>query len=187
MIDSRRADTGGDDTAGRSSRGQLVLLGAGLLALALLPVALAFVQLGSHPDVAARTAPEHDTRGVLRGLDRAVDTAARQVSGEYAWSSRSAALAAFERNLSRAVERVESSAVEQSVVVRVSRNHAAASAWAAENCPSGPRRQFGACRVTDGVVVQSRAEETHVVAVAVSVRLLDRRGATRVVAVLTVP
>lgn len=55
-------------------------------------------------------------------------------------------------------------------------NESATRAWARENCPVGPNRQFGACRASDGVVVQERAGDTTVLAVAFDVRATTGRG-----------
>ncbi len=41
--------------------------------------------------------------------------------------------------------------------------------WALRNCPDGPARDFGQCVADDGVVVQERAGETAIVAVAIDV------------------
>ena len=49
----------------------------------------------------------------------------------------------------------------------------------AANCPGGPNRDFGPCEATDGVVVQERAGETVVLAVAFDVRVTTERGWSR--------
>ena len=162
-------------------RGQLVLLTAALAALALLPLVVAYLQLGAHPDVGARAAPDHETDRVVRALERAVDNASRAMSGTDPWADRSATLVSFDRTLRADRREIETARLEQGVSVRVRRNTTAAHAWVSASCPGGPNRQFGDCAVRDGVVLQERAGETYVVAVAFEVRVVDPSGETVVV------
>nr|WP_137283748.1 hypothetical protein [Halorussus salinisoli] len=69
------------------------------------------------------------------------------------------------------LEALRSSRVESGTVYQVGYNQTAASAWRQANCPGGPDtdRQFGDCEARQGVVVQERAGETHVLAVAFDV------------------
>jgi hypothetical protein len=62
------------------------------------------------------------------------------------------------------------------VAYAVRYNRSAASAWVDEQCPRGDGRWFGHCRSVDGVVVQERAGETTVLAVAYDVRITTPRG-----------
>ena len=163
-------------------RGQLVLLTAALAALALLPLVVAYLQLGAHPDVGARAEPGHETDRVVRALERAAGNASRAVSGTDPWADRAATLAAFDRTLRPDRREIETARLDRGVSVRVRRNTTAAESW--PGCPSGPNRQFGDCVVRDGVVVQERAGETYVVAVAFEVRVIDPSGETVVVRVV---
>jgi len=62
------------------------------------------------------------------------------------------------------------------VAYSVDYNRSAARAWAREGCPKGPGRRFGSCDARDGVVVQERAGETTLLAVAFDVRVTTARG-----------
>lgn len=165
-----------------ASRGQMVLLAAALAALALLPAVIAYLQLGAHPDVGARAEPGHETDRVVRALERAADNASRAVSGTDSWGERETTLAAFDRTLRSDRREIETARLGRGVSVRVRRNATAAESWS--GCPSGPNRQFGDCVVRDGVVLQERAGETYVVAVAFEVRVIDPSGETVVVRVV---
>lgn len=167
-----------------SRRGQLVLLAAALAAVALVPVAAAYFQLGAHPDVTARTDPGVESDRVLRGLDRAVTNASIGVSGSYAWSDREAAATRIERAMTADAAAIARAAANRSTVVTVGFNATAAAS--VDRCPDGPNRAFGDCTGRDGLVLQERAGETHLVAVALDVRVIDPRGATRLTVVLTV-
>ncbi|MEZ3116163.1 hypothetical protein RYH80_09575 [Halobaculum sp. MBLA0147] len=165
-------------------RGQLVLVTAALAALALLPVAVAYLQLGAHPDVTARTAPDVGVDGTVRALDRVATDAAWAVSGTRTWANRSAAVAAFGDRFASGADRIATARADETVAVDVTRNTTAARAWATRSCPSGSNRAFGPCRVREGVVVQERVGETAVLAVGVTVRLVAPHGRARVTVVL---
>lgn len=167
----------------RRDRGQLVLLAAALAALALVPLVVAYLQLGVHPDVAARTDPGHETDRIVRSLDRATANASRFVSAEYRWANRSDALAVFDRTLTPDVRRIEQSRLVESVAINVTRNATVAQRWADSSCPGGQNRQFGDCVVENGIVLQERAGETYVLAVGLDVVVSGPRGTTEVVIV----
>ncbi|MFB6308591.1 MAG: hypothetical protein ABEH35_04600, partial [Haloarculaceae archaeon] len=126
-------------------RGQLVLVAAALVAVALGPILLAYLQLGYHADVQATGDYGEPTAQVTRVLDRAVSTTAADVTGEYGWTERDAAVAALRAALSPRIRNVERSGVERGTVHNVTYNQSAARKWAARNCPGGPDRQFGDC------------------------------------------
>lgn len=165
-----------------ADRGQLVVLAAALAALALLPVVFAYLQLGAHPDVAARTEPGHETDRVVRALARAVGNASRAVAGDD-WTNRTATRSAFDRTLRPDRREIETARLDRGVSVRVRRNATVAASWADASCPGGPNRQFGDCVARDGVVLQERAGEAYVVAVALEVRVVGPSGRTTVVRV----
>ncbi|MFB6135434.1 MAG: hypothetical protein ABEJ04_01620 [Halobacteriaceae archaeon] len=159
-------------------RAQVVLLAAAVVALALLPVVTAYLQLGYHGDVAVEEGSP--TVGDLRrALSRGVDRTARTVDPpSYNWTAREAAVTAFRSVLAPGLNRLRAT---DGAVVRVSYNRSAARRLARTGCPRGPDRQFGDCRSLSGVVVQNRAGRTHLVAVAFDVRVLGgrrRAGAT---------
>lgn len=170
---------GGEDErrhAGGVDRGQLVLVAAAALAVALVPMGMAYLQLGYHGDV---TAVEDDQPGAnaIRLLERAVHAAAAESAGR-PWSARQGVVAVAGRSLDEDVRTLETARVGDGIVVEVGRNGTAAAAWARSNCPGGPERQFGPCDVVDGVVVQERAGETHLVAVGFDLRVTSSNGVT---------
>jgi hypothetical protein len=61
-------------------------------------------------------------------------------------------------------------------VVSVTRNDTAARQWARTACPRGRARAFGACVATEGVVTQTRANSTALVAVAVDISVRGADG-----------
>lgn len=156
-------------------RGQLVLVAAAVLALALVPVAFAYLQLGYHDDVRAQSADHDAAAETVRLLERAVHEAATRTTGR-PWAGRAGVANQVNRSLEDDVETVESAQVERGVASRISQNGSAASSWATESCPDGVDRDFGSCETRGGLVLQERAGETHVVAVAFDVHLVEPAG-----------
>jgi len=152
-------------------RAQLVLAAAALVAVALAPVVVAYLQLGYHADVSATEEFDAPDRNAERLLSRAVHDAASETTGAFAWDERTEAAAAVRDELRPRLDALRSSRVESGTVYRVAYDQTAAEAWSDANCPGGPNRQFGDCEATQGVVVQERAGETHVLAVAFDVRV----------------
>ncbi|MFC7019925.1 MULTISPECIES: DUF7261 family protein [Haloarcula] len=161
-------------------RGQLVLVAAALVAVALAPIVLSYLQLGYHGDVRATADHGDQTRDARRTLDRAVATAQSGVTGEYAWSRRRAAVTEVRGRLEPRLERLRTSEVDAGTVHAATYNGTVAGAWADERCPGGPARQFGACAVDRGVLVQNRTGVTHVVGVGFDLTTTTPRGETRV-------
>jgi hypothetical protein len=166
--------TGG--AADRRERGQMVLVAAGVLAVALAPMVLAYLQLGYHPDVQASTDYDAPVANAERLLDRAVHEASDEVPGTYDWRDRRDAVDAVRTNLEPRLETLATARIEQGTAYRTSYNQSAAQQWASDNCPGGPDRQFGSCGARRGVVVQERAGRTHVLAVALDVTVTTERG-----------
>lgn len=160
-------------------RGQLVLLAAAVLAVALVPMALAYLQLGYHGDVAAASTGDAPLRDAERTLDRALHDAVDSIPQRHPWSNRTGAVTEVRHRLRDDLSTLNRSGVESGTAFAVSYNHSRAVVWADENCPSGPARQFGPCRADRGVVVQSRANQTHVLAVAFDVRVTTPDGRWR--------
>lgn len=160
-------------------RAQLVLLAAGVVALAMVPVVAAWLQLGYHGDVRAdaeRTdgdAAESIERTLSVGLHDAI--ADRPAPDD--WENRSSVVETVRSRLSPALHTVRGSRAAAAVTVQY--NQSAARRLASDRCPRGPDREFGPCDAVDGVVVQSRYNTTHVVAVTVDVQLVDERRAAR--------
>ena len=164
-------------------RGQMVLAAAAVLALALVPLGFAYLQLGYHEDVAATTEPERPGGETLRLLERAVYDAGDEATG-HPWSGREGAAAQVDDALATREREIEAVGVGDGVAARIERNASAADSWAASNCPSGPGRLFGDCEALGGIVVQERAGGTHLLAVAYDVRVVDDRGETALTVVV---
>jgi hypothetical protein len=158
--------TGGN--ADRSGRGQLVLVAAAALAVALVPLVLAYLGLGYHDDIHAGsgTAPAGQTE---TALDRALHDAADGVPSEYSWRERSAAVDTVRDRLAGPIASITAGSLDRGTAVTVGYNETRAARWAAEHCPGGPDRQFGACRADRGVIVQERDGRTHVLGAAFDV------------------
>lgn len=156
-------------------RGQLVLAAAAVVALALAPVVLAYLQLGFHPDVVAST--DYDSHGAdaRRFLERSVHEAGANATGR-AWGEREAAVDAMRDELAPRLTTLNASRVAEGVAYAVRYNHSAASSWASGSCPGGRGRAFGLCRADRGVIVQERAGETTVLAAAFDVTVTTPRG-----------
>lgn len=153
-------------------RAQLVVLAAATVALALLPMAAAYLQLGYQGAPDARSDPPLALAD--DALSRGADRAAAGVPRRYNWSERRAAARAVDRRLAswyRAVEEADSRLL-------LAPDNRTATRIATRECPAGPDRVFGRCVADRGVVVQERDGETHVVAAAVAVRVLggDRQA-----------
>lgn len=159
-------------------RAQLVLAAAAVLAVALAPIVFAYLQLGYHADVAASGEYTTPGRNAERVLSRGVHEAAAGTPSEYDWSERSAAIDEVRSRLAPNVDALRSSRVESGTAYRISYNETAAESWRSRNCPRGPNRRFGECTDDEGIVVQNRTGQTHVLAVAFDVRIVTERGTT---------
>jgi thioester reductase-like protein len=179
LTTARPQSLGGDD------RGQLVLAAAGVVAVALLAMTAAYLQLGAHPDVTAErdVGPREATDSAVGVLSRAVDQARVAHAGR-AWSERDAVVDAVHDDLGTALESLETSRIAKGTAYSVAYDQAAASEYATEHCPRGDGRAFGDCEAIAGVVVQERAGETTVLAVAFEVTVTTPDGETTVVVVL---
>lgn len=167
-----------DAVAWRDRRGQVVLLAAATVAIALVPMLVAYLQLGYHADVEASAEFESPVRDAERELGHAVRHAERSIAGDYAWSEREAARRGFLEAFEPARRQLERARVEDGIAVEVARNRTAGDAWAREACPSGPKRAFGPCRADGGIIFQERAGETHLLGAAFDVRVTTSDGWT---------
>ena len=151
------------------NRGQLVLVAAAFVALAFVPMAFAYVQLDHDP--ATDTPATVDADELRAAVDSAADAAAANVSGRASWDGRTAAISSANATFRAEIARATAAYADRDALVTVTAGDAAADRWAAERCPSGEMRRFGACEGWGGFVVQERAGETHVLGVVVTVRV----------------
>jgi len=166
----------------KRERAQLVLAAAVLVAVALVPMVVAYHQLGYDGDV--RAVDDGSLDRATAYLDRVVANASGTVAGRYGWQSRGAAAADANRTLDPDLRRLDTVGLAEDVVYRVSQNDSAAAAWASEACPTGPMREFGPCRADGGLVFQRRAGEAHLVAVALDLRVVADDRSTRLTVVV---
>jgi hypothetical protein len=137
---------------------------------------LAYAQLTAGVDVNRPAAERTTLEDAERTLERSVAETTRALANETdPGSHRTVAQLATER-LAPAIAAVESSGTNRGMVVDVARNGTAARTWATRACPRGPARAFGDCVTTDGVVTQTRANTTALVAVAVDVTVRGPDG-----------
>lgn len=168
-------------------RGQLVLLAAAALAVALVPMAVAHLQLGYQEDVESATVDSPPLFETERVLHRGVDDAASAIPAEYNWSDRDGAITTVKDRLSPTLTALNRSRLNEGTVSSVSFARTRASEWSDTNCPRRPDRQFGVCVADGGVVVQERLGDTHVLAVAVEITITTRRGEWQTVSVVRSP
>jgi len=117
-------------------------------------------------------------------LGRAVHEAAAGVQSEYDWRARADAVETVRNRLDPNRTRLAEARIAAGTAYRSRYNDSAARVWANANCPDGADRQFGPCEARRGVVVQERAGETHVLAVALDVTVTTGRGTTEMTLVV---
>ncbi len=162
----------------------MVLIAAAAIVVGLVAMLLAFMQLGFHPEV-AEPSSDH-LLDVERTLERELLNATA-TANKADWTDRDDAVTAVRDGLQPTLESLNRSALTRTTLVQVTYNASLASAWREDNCPSGPARQFGTCAAEGGVVVQKRAGETHVLAVAFDVRVVDDDSRTEARTVIEHP
>ncbi len=169
-----------------SNRGQFVLLAAVALAIALVPIALATVQFGYHADV--RTSPTETDRlvGLEQSLSRATHEAAASVPAAHSWSERDGALQAVRAELSMSLQRLNRSRLARGTTVSITPARQAAKTWARSNCPTGRGQPFGACLAHQGLIIQNRANRTHVLGFGVTVSVSGQNRWERYTTVIEV-
>jgi len=157
-------------------RGQLVLVAAAVLALALVPLGFAYLQLGYHADVRAAGAEASPGSETVRLLERTVHEASTGATGQ-PWAGRDGVAAQVNRTLAADVDAIEAAQLERGIAAAIQQNTSAATRWAESNCPGGSAgRAFGPCESRGGLVLQERAGETHLLAVAFDVEVVSERG-----------
>ncbi|SDZ92287.1 hypothetical protein SAMN04488065_1240 [Haloplanus vescus] len=153
-------------------RGQLVLLAAAVVVTALVPMLLAYAQVGASDAVVDPTADERaaleDTR---RTLERSVSETTLALANRSGPDAHGTVATRAGTRFEQTAATLRESGTERGVAVSVERNATAAREWASDACPRGPARTFGTCVATDGVVTQTRANTTAFVAVAVDVSI----------------
>jgi hypothetical protein len=159
-----------------SRRGQFVLLAAAVVVTALVPMLLAYAQVGATTGSPAPTVERTTVTDAKRVLERSVAETTVALANDSDADGPGGVAAATADRLRPAVASVESAGATDGVTVAVSRNHTAATRWAGADCPHGPAREFGTCRVSDGVVTQRRANRTALVAVGFDVTVRSPRG-----------
>jgi hypothetical protein len=155
----------GRPTAPDDRRGQMVLLAGVVVALALVAMLVAYLQLGYHADVRTASVDGDAAADGRSYLQRATHDAARALRGEFTWSERGRAVTETRDRLRPRIRTLQRSRVESGVAYTVAFNRTAAQRWATANCLDGPGREFGACTADRGVVVQERDGRALVLAV----------------------
>lgn len=171
----RDVERGSGPSDGRR-RGQLVLATAAVIAVALAPVVLAYLQLGYHGDVQASAEYDDPAVNAERFLGRATHEASVGIPRVYPWQARRGAVRAVRARLDGPIAVLAGSRVAEGTAYEVDYNETAARRWAGDNCPGGRGRSFGDCEAIRGVVVQDRVGETHVLVVAFDVTVTTERG-----------
>ena len=167
------------------NRGQLVLVAAVVIVVALVPIVFAYLQLGYNADIEASGDYADPMANAERLLGRAVHEAGANISADYAWNRHSSAVTEVHDRLQPRILVLERSRITEGTAYHVSYNGSVATAWISANCPKGPARQFGSCETDRGVIIQERAGETHVLAVALDVVITTKRG--RIEATMILP
>ncbi|MWV63412.1 hypothetical protein GRS48_01000 [Halorubrum sp. JWXQ-INN 858] len=181
MTDRRLAFVGGRD------RGQLVLVAAAAIAMALFPLVLAYLQLGYAGDVAAEPTGPAVGEDLDRALERAVSEGGSAVDGTDPGGN-GAAAAAFRSHVDADLGRLETARIEQGTAARIAYAPGVAEEWVTDGrWRSGVAGDFAEPTVHGGVVVQDRAGEPVVLAAAFDVRTTTPDGTVERRVVVRVP
>lgn len=166
-------------SASAESRGQVVVLAAVVVAVALVTMTAAYHGLGYHGDVraAAAVATEDPVRTAEQQLQRDVNTAAH--ASVRPWTARQLVINESRAAVEASTARVQRGGGSQQPVYIVRENGSVAETWAEDDCPGGDLRAFGPCVADGGIVVQERANETALVGVAVDLVVRTTESETR--------
>lgn len=167
-------------------RGQLVLLAAVALAIALVPLALAHVQLGYSDDVTGGQTESDLAKDGKRSLAVGLQEAVEGIPASHDWGTRSAAITTVRQRLAPTRATVNRSGLDSGILLTVTYNQSSATATANSACPGGPNRQFGPCTAEAGVVVQERRGQTHVVATVFDITVISSAGELTFTSVISV-
>ena len=188
---SRSRDGGPDSAAPSGDRGQIVLVAAAVVAVALLSMTLAYAQLGYDADRTGAGAMVASVSELDRSLTGSLRTAAREArhrADDRSWRGRRSVADGVKESLRADIGRIERAHVAESRSLSIELQETAATQWARSRCPDGRGRDFGPCRAIGGVVVQERAGETTVVAATFRIRIVSPAESTTVLIVSrTVP
>jgi len=158
------------------TRGQVVLVAAAVVAVALAAMLLAAFQLGYQP--ATDSTGSADLSRVEEPLADAVRRGATDAAGRFPWRDRSDAAAVVRAEIRPTIERIERTGVGGDVVYRVELNDSVAPDVAPEVCPRGEDRRFGECAAQGALLFQERAGEAHALGVVVEVRAVGPERTT---------
>lgn len=166
-------------------RGQLVVLAAAAIAIALVPMALAYLQLGYHADIRTATVEDDTVPAVERTLHQSLISASSDIPARHGWRNRSDAVTTLRERLQPSIDSLSTARLDGGTAIEVTYNGSRAKAWESEHCPGGPDRDFGSCRTDRAVVIQERDGRTHVLAIAVDVRVTTADSTAQVSIVVT--
>lgn len=166
-------------------KGQLVLVAAVALAVTLVPLVLAYLQLGYHDDIRPGTS-QTPAQQADSTLTRGVHDAATGIPAEYSWERRAGAVDAVLGRLEPTVRAVRNAGLDDGSAYTIGYNQTRATDWADENCPGGVDRRFGSCLAQDGVVIQEREGRTHVLAVAVDIEITAEDSTTQLSSIIDI-
>lgn len=168
----------------QSDRGQLVLVASLALALALVSLGFAYLQLGYNDDISATG---HEPAQQLESaLDQTLHDAAADVPGTYDWDDRDEAVETVRAELTDASETLEIIRLDDGHAYTLTVNETRAEAWTEDNCPGDANRQFNECTAIDGVVVQERHDAPHVLAASFDFEITTPDGDTSVTTTLEI-
>lgn len=165
----------------RRERGQVVLLAAAAIAIALVPMVLAYMQLGYGADVEAISTDPAPEWQVERVLTQALREASADVPATYASGEHGDAAETVRDRLEPTIEDLAVSDLGAETVYLVEPNETRARQVASEACPGGPSREFGNCVIDGGLVLQGRAGDAHVVAAGFDVTIVEESTERRMV------
>lgn len=165
-------------------RGQLVLIAALALAVALVPLLLAYVQLGYSEDLVVQTGGE-PAEEIERTLEHELNDVTSDLLAEDGWDVADALSSELRNRLAPTLDTINRSHLDAGTAISVSYNQTRAAIAASSDCPHGPDRQFNEnCQAIDGVIIQERAGKLHVLGVAVDIEITGTDGETRLTTVI---
>ena len=187
---SRSRDAEAERPPHPGDRGQIVLVAAAVVAVALLSMTLAYAQLGYDADRTGAGGTVASVSEVDRSLTGSLRTAAREARhrNDRSWRDHRSVADDVRESLQTDIGRIERAQAAERRSLSIEFRDAAATRWARSRCPEGRGRDFGPCRAIGGIVLQERAGETVVVAAAFRLRIVSPAESTTVTTVSrTVP
>lgn len=171
--------------ARETDRGQLVLIAAIALVVALVPLVLAYAQLGYHEDLESAGQPNQPEQ-IDRTLDHALQDVVGNATFEFEWEERQEATGTVRERLAPKITAIEESGLDAGTAIHVSYNDSKTDSWVAGNCPSGENRQFGDCDGVNGIAVQERNGDTHVLGVGFDIVIISPEAETSLTTIIGV-